>query len=108
MLQHLVPLLIILLTFGAFASERERGTLRQLVATGTDEVSPPDRAESTERLLADYGVERVEDLPINAVGACLQESEEFGNRIFDRNYGALWDTFRRQGSCRKPCRRRPR
>ena len=27
-LQHLVPLLIVLLTFGAFASERERGTPR--------------------------------------------------------------------------------
>ena len=33
-LQHLVPLLIILLTFGALAGERERGTLRQLLATG--------------------------------------------------------------------------
>ena len=33
-LQHLVPLLIILLTFGALAGEREQGTLRQLLATG--------------------------------------------------------------------------
>ncbi|MXZ40142.1 MAG: DUF3526 domain-containing protein [Holophagales bacterium] len=221
-LQHLVPLLIILLTFGAFASERERGTLRQLVATGVgwrelalgkalgasgalalllvpaavagaaalvvanpgptasplargavlagaylayfvvflalslavsarakssrtalvfllavwvvnglvaprvavdlskrvyptpsafefartveremadgvEDIAPPDRDESTQRLLAEYGAERVEDLPINAVGVYLQESEEFSNRIFDRNYGALWDAFRRQG-----------
>ena len=42
-------------------------------------------------------MEQVEDLPINAVGVYLQESEEFGNRIFDRNYNALWDTFERQG-----------
>ena len=221
MLQHLVPLLIILLTFGAFASERERGTLRQLLATGVgwmelavgkalgtsgalalllvpaalvgaaalvvanpgpvaspvargavlgcvylayfiaflalslavsaraksartalvfllavwvvnglvatrvavdlskwlyptpsalefartmeremaagaEDIAPPDMIESNERLLAEHGVERVEDLPINAVGVYLQESEEFANRIFDRNYGALWDTFERQ------------
>jgi ABC-2 type transport system permease protein len=31
---HLVPLLIILLSFGAFASERESGTLRQLLSLG--------------------------------------------------------------------------
>lgn len=33
-LQQLVPLLIILLAFGAFAGERERGTLRQLASLG--------------------------------------------------------------------------
>ena len=33
-LQHLVPLLVILLAFGALAGERERGTLRQLLASG--------------------------------------------------------------------------
>ena len=72
-------------------------TMEHEMSTGAEGISPPDRAESTERLLAEHGVERVEDLPINAVGAYLQESEEFANRIFDRNYGALWDTFKRQG-----------
>ena len=33
-LQLLVPLLIVLLTFGAFAAERESGTLRQLASLG--------------------------------------------------------------------------
>ncbi len=33
-LQQLVPLLIIVLAFGAFAGERERGTLRQLASLG--------------------------------------------------------------------------
>ena len=67
------------------------------LAVGVEEISRPDRAALTERLLAQYGVARVEDLPINESGVYLQESEEFGNRIFDRNYGALWDTFERQG-----------
>ena len=73
-------------------------TVQGEMATGVEGISPPDRDASTERLLAEYGVERVEDLPINAVGVYLQESEEFGNQIFDRNYGALWDAFERQGS----------
>ena len=72
-------------------------TVESEMATGVGDISRPDRDASTQRLLAEYGVQRVEDLPINAVGVYLQESEEFGNRIFDRNYGALWDTFERQG-----------
>ena len=72
-------------------------TVEREMAAGVEGISRPDRAESTRRLLAEYGVESVEDLPINAVGVYLQESEEFGNRIFDRNYGALWDAFERQG-----------
>ena len=71
-------------------------TVEQEMASGAGDISPPDRDASTQRLLAEYGVARVEDLPINAVGVYLQESEEFGNRIFDRNYGALWDTFERK------------
>ena len=73
-------------------------TIEREMASGVEEISRPDRAASTQRLLAEHGVERVEDLPVNALGVYLQESEEFGNRIFDRNYGALWDTFERQGT----------
>ena len=73
-------------------------TMERELASGVDDISRPDRAALTERLMTEYGVERVEDLPINESGVYLQESEEFGNRIFDRNYGALWDTFERQGS----------
>ena len=72
-------------------------TLQQEMAAGVEDIERPDRAALTGRLLAQHGVERVEDLPVNEVGIYLQESEEFGNRIFDRNYGALWDSFERQG-----------
>ena len=78
------------------ALEFARNVEREM-ASGVEDISRPDRAALTERLLAEHGVERVEDLPVNEVGVYLQESEEFGNRIFDRNYGALWDTFERQG-----------
>ena len=78
------------------ALEFARNVEREM-ATGVEDIPRPDRDALAERLLAEHGVERVEDLPINEVGVYLQESEEFGNRIFDRNYGALWDTFERQG-----------
>ena len=73
-------------------------TMERDLANGIEEIPRPDRAALTERLLTQYGVERVEDLPINDLGIYFDESEEFGNRIFDRNYGALWDTFERQGA----------
>ena len=72
-------------------------TLQDEMAAGVEGIERPDRAALTDRLLAEHGVERAEDLPVNEVGVYLQESEEFGNRIFDRNYGALWDAFERQG-----------
>ena len=79
------------------AIEFARNVEREM-ASGVEGIPRPDRAALAERLLAEHGVERVEDLPINEVGVYLQESEEFGNRIFDRNYSALWDTFERQGA----------
>ena len=72
-------------------------TVEREMASGVEGIERPDRAALTEQLLAEHGVERVEDLPVNDVGIYLQESEEFANRIFDRNYGELWDTFERQG-----------
>ncbi len=52
--------------------------------------------EAKQALLAKYGVARVEDLPINFVGWSLQQSEEYGNRVFDLRYGELWETIKKQ------------
>jgi ABC-2 type transport system permease protein len=72
-------------------------TIEQEMATGVEGIRPPDEAELERRILAQYGVERVDDLPVNLSGISLQEGEEFGNQIYDRNYGSLWNTFERQG-----------
>jgi ABC-2 type transport system permease protein len=53
-------------------------------------------ADLRARVLAQYQVQRIEDLPVNFDGIALQESEEYGNRVFDRHYGRLWDTFEQQ------------
>ena len=72
-------------------------TMEREIGSGVPGIERPDRGETTARLLAEYGVETVDDLPVNVIGVYLQESEEFANRIFDRNYGALWNRFERQG-----------
>ena len=72
-------------------------TLGREMADGVDGLERPDRNASTQELLDQYNVENAEDLPINAIGVFLQKSEAYGNQIFDRNYGALWNTFERQG-----------
>ena len=71
-------------------------TVEVEMSTGVEGIRPPDREEITRQVLAEYGVETVEELPVNLSGITLQASEEFGNQIFDRNYTALWDTFERQ------------
>ena len=72
-------------------------TMEREIRSGVPGIERPDRGETTERLLAEHGVETVDDLPVNVIGVYLQESEEFANRIFDRNYGDLWNRFERQG-----------
>lgn len=49
-----------------------------------------------ERVLRDYGVSRVEDLPFNFEGLSLQDSEERGDEVIDRFYGDLNGIFARQ------------
>jgi len=48
-----------------------------------------------------YGVGRLEDLPVNFAGLSLQASEDYGNQVFDKHYGNLWDAFIRQDKVRQ-------
>jgi ABC-2 type transport system permease protein len=55
------------------------------------------RARDLERrLLAHYGVARLEDLPVNVRGVDYLEREAHANRIFDSAYAELWTAFDRQ------------
>jgi ABC-2 type transport system permease protein len=49
-----------------------------------------------QRVLAEHGVSRVEDLPFNFEGLDLQDSEEYGNAVIDRHYGAIESAFAAQ------------
>jgi ABC-2 type transport system permease protein len=65
---------------------------------GIDGHDPSDqRAEALkQRVLAEYGVTKVEDLPVNFSGLALQAGEEYGNEVFDKHYGSLWSAYERQ------------
>jgi ABC-2 type transport system permease protein len=54
------------------------------------------RREREARLLKQYNVQRIEDLPINPMGLGMQEGEEFTNRIIDRENQRLHLLFQRQ------------
>jgi ABC-2 type transport system permease protein len=60
--------------------------------------NPSDKRieDAKKLLLARYQVEKVEDLPINFAGWALQQGEEYGNKVFDKRYGELWEIFERQ------------
>ncbi|AGA31038.1 ABC transporter permease [Singulisphaera acidiphila] len=77
--------------------------IRRDIKAGVDGHDPEDAR--IERLKQDtlkkYNVETVEDLPINFQGIALQAGEEYGNSVFDRHYGALWQAFEGQDSLRK-------
>jgi ABC-2 type transport system permease protein len=49
-------------------------------------------------LMAEHGVTRDADLPINFSGISLQAGEEHGNEVFDKHFGALYAQFARQGT----------
>ena len=56
----------------------------------------PNHQAFRAEVLKKYGVSRIEDLPVNFYGVALQADEEYGYKVFDRLYGALWDEFDKQ------------
>jgi ABC-2 type transport system permease protein len=80
---------------GAHAFET---SLRQDLEQGLDGHDPADaRVEQLrERVLQSYGVERVEDLPVNFDGIALQAGEERAAEIFAHHFDHQWDALERQ------------
>ncbi|MCG8604605.1 DUF3526 domain-containing protein [bacterium] len=63
---------------------------------GGQNSSQKRRAALEDSLLQKYGVDKIEDLPVNFAGIRLQASEEYSNLVFDKHYGDLWQTFANQ------------
>jgi ABC-2 type transport system permease protein len=57
--------------------------------------------ELRQRVLKQYGVERVEELPVNFAGIALQAGEDYGNAVFDKHYAHLWDLYQKQDFVRQ-------
>lgn len=60
------------------------------------DASNPQTVAFTQKTLAEYGVDRVEDLPVNFNGLILQAAEETNDQIFDEHYEALFESYRQQ------------
>lgn len=64
---------------------------------GLDGHTPDERvAKLRDATLARYGVRSVDSLPVNFDAIAMQASEEEGNKVFDKHYGALYDAYARQ------------
>lgn len=68
-----------------------------LIRAAVGEADSGDREEETrQRLLRQYRVTRVEDLPVNWDGIYREEGEQHGDVIFDRFWGQLFAQYVKQ------------
>ncbi len=79
-------------------AEFQKAVNREFKDAGMPDTIPDTkkRAEIEQRALVQYNVTRAEDLPVNFDAIYLQEAEVFGNQVYDKHYGDLWDIFERQ------------
>jgi len=65
---------------------------------GLDGHNPADeRADELEqKVLAEYGVDSLSQLPINFDGLVMQADEEYGNQVWDKHFGKLRDVLAQQ------------
>jgi len=75
-----------------------QSTLRAARESGPDAHNSQDLEldKLRQATLQQYAVDRVEDLPLNFDGIAMQVDEEFGNRVWDKHYGALRATLTQQ------------
>ena len=56
-----------------------------------------DRRQDLEKAtLKKYNVENLNDLPINFAGILMQEDEDYGNKVWDKHFGTLYDQLKAQ------------
>jgi ABC-2 type transport system permease protein len=102
-------------TLGAFFVPRMSGSLARTLyptpsafafteqinfekANGVDGHNSSDKRakELEKRVLAQYGVDSLSQLPVSFAGIALQAGEDNDYRVFDKNYGQLFQTFQQQ------------
>jgi ABC-2 type transport system permease protein len=87
-------------TPSAFAFQQAIDSEMQGGSDGHD--TADKRAEALkQRVLKQYGVDKIEALPVSFAGVSLQEGEEHGNMIFDKHYSALWNQFEQQNKLKQ-------
>lgn len=77
--------------------------VNQDMAQGVNVHNPHDKGQAAlkKQLLKQYGVDKLEDLPVNFAGVALQAGEEHDNQVFDKHYSQLWNLYERQEQVHK-------
>jgi ABC-2 type transport system permease protein len=67
-------------------------------AKGIDGHNPSDKREKElkEKVLKEYNVTDVKDLPINYDGIRMQADEEYGNQVWDKHFGNNYTLLKKQ------------
>jgi len=74
--------------------------MREDRSKGIDGHNPTDEREKSlkDSVLLAYGVTSLDSLPINYDGIRMQADEEYGNKVWDKHFGALFDLMLDQKS----------
>ena len=65
---------------------------------GIDGHNPRDkrREDLKEKILAEYGVDSLKNLPINFDGIVMQKDEEYGDKVWDKHFGSNYNILSKQ------------
>jgi ABC-2 type transport system permease protein len=79
-------------TPSAYAFTRQA---QEAIDIGLDGQTPAAQRNAAleQRVLREYGVTRIEDLPVSFAGISLEASEAYTTQVYDLYYTRLWDTF---------------
>lgn len=80
-----------------------RAAIERDLEQGLDGHSPADQRskELEARTLTRYGVSSLSELPVSFAGIALEESERFGNLVFDKHYRGLAQRYAQQRGWRQ-------
>jgi len=72
--------------------------MREDRSKGIDGHNPADQRQELFRdsVLRVYNVQSIDSLPINIDGLMMQADEEYGNRVWDKHFTSLYETYQRQ------------
>lgn len=75
-----------------------KAAMREDRSKGIDGHNPSDKREEKlkQKILEEYGVDSVDQLPINFDGIVMQEDEEYGNQVWDKHFGQNYQILQRQ------------
>lgn len=78
--------------------ETFKSAMREDRSKGLDGHNPSDERgkQLEERILKEYGVDSLSQLPINFDGIRMQEDEEYGNKVWDKHFGNLREVYSTQ------------